>query len=422
MDCIDEFSTEGAFHSSGTFTLSAAEAKAKLSRFQLQPGMFLAKWVQAGVALGSQRIRIDLASHLRVTFVGSGSSGLRIDALMASLEDPLKLAPSTPEASLLFGILGSQSERTRPLTLQLKDPEGGVLIEILGEEARGRSVPLTGTDWSIQITLSDPHDLEVTLGVLRSRCSYSPIPIEFNGQALQSPWLQPAWGGYRLAEGFFSGDGPVRLNLPKPETRPCWCTFHQGQYRERSSSEPQAFLVSYPDEGEQDGWNAHLSISAQLQGRARVLWVKHGVIVEEEQIDLGTPGVVAIVSADFLETDLSQIQLLRNEVYQARVALLRDQASQLLRQVMACPLAVRAPVHVGKPLEDWVVASGGLAGLATLSSAAMPWNAPWIILGTVVVMGVDGVRRLMVRDAQESADSSRALQRRLDALRTQDPT
>ena len=356
MDFIEEFAGQARFHSSGKFTLDVAQSRAKLGGFQLQEGLFLAKWIQAGVALGCQKIRVDPSERLTVTLLGGGACPLKLDALIDHLESPLELAPSSPEASLVLGILASQtqapSEAGNPLTVHLKDPESGLIVQILAGEARAHKTPPSGLDWSLQISLSNAgHDSYAEL--VRRRCAYCPVPIEWAGSLLESDWDNPLEEDYRVAEAFFPGDGPARIRLPDPDTRPTWCVLQQNYYQERHSPDPRAFLLWRPGELSSN-WDTALAVSAGLQGLSRLLWVKNGVVIEEEQVDLGTPGMLGVVSAHYLQTDLSQFRLRRDEAYQARLALLREQSDQLLRHVLDCPLPVRVPPRVGKSVEEWI--------------------------------------------------------------------
>ncbi|MBT9584646.1 hypothetical protein IV102_14985 [bacterium] len=352
MDVIDDFSSEGEFHSSGTFTLSVAESRARLSQFQMESGLFLTKWVQAGVALNSQKIRLDVSDRLTATLMGVGNCKLKVDALLGHLQSPWELVPSSPEASLVLGILASQAQGPSPLTVHLKDPDGGLLIQVLAGEARAHRTPSSGLDWSLQISLSGASGCDFR-SILQQRCGYCPVPIELGNEVMESPWDNPGEEEYRVAEAFLESDGPARLLLPDPATRASWCVLENGHYSARNSADPRAFLLCYPG-GRRCGWDGALAVSADLQGPSRLLWVKGGVIIEEEQVDLGTPGMLGVVSAHYLQTDLSQFKLRRDEAYQARLALLREQSDQLLRRVFDCPLPVRVPARAGKSVEEWI--------------------------------------------------------------------
>jgi len=50
----------GALDSSGQFTVDVAKARVKLAHFLLQPGLYLAKFVQFGVTIGCKLIEIKL--------------------------------------------------------------------------------------------------------------------------------------------------------------------------------------------------------------------------------------------------------------------------------------------------------------------------------------------------------------------------
>lgn len=348
---IDVLQAEGQFHSSGCFTLQAAEARAKLLRFQLDAGLFLAKWIQAGVSLGSQTIRVELEPKITVTLVGEGDCPLRLEPLLKKLEAPIDLPSQSAEASLMLGVLASQSEgQDRPLTLHLRDPQQGLLVQILGEEARARTLEGVGRDWSLTLTLSNYPEVDELRQMVKQRCGYSPVPIELEGQQLECPW----GGEYHIAEAFLSGENTRRIQLPDPHTRPCWCVCQDSHYAGRNSPDPATFLLCYSQESH---WDAALAVSDR-RGRSLIQWVKAGVILEQDFVDLGTPGMVAVVSAHYLRTDLSHTRLLRDEAYQARLALLREQSQRLMSQVLECPVPMRASAPPKKSLEEWLARRG----------------------------------------------------------------
>lgn len=334
---MDATRDDARFHSHGTFTLQRAALRASLGRFQLPPGFFLAKWVQAAVALGVDRVRLELASEFKVTLVGSGPVPLKVERFLEGLENPLSLPPGCAEAHLATGILGTQAERPRSVRMHLKDPAGDSLIHLHGEEAEIHRLPASGGDWSLQLDLAEPGQLEASLQVLHQRCGFAPLDLEFNGRVLQIPGLglPDSW----LAAGYFPGHQRSRLKLPEAEAQRALFVDRQGRIGGPKTDASLRMILLCPlEEDEFKDCSAYLVISLQPELRSRICWVKSGVLVEEEQVDLGTPGVTAVVSADFLETDLSQVSLLRNEAYQARLALLRDQAAWLLARVLACPL------------------------------------------------------------------------------------
>jgi len=348
VDCIDDYFREGLLDSSGTFTLSVAESCAKLHRYQLQPGLFFTKWVQAAVTLGCEKIRIDFAPTLTLTMLGQGSGLLRVEALLEHLKTPLELASGSPESSILLGILASQEPKSQALTLHLKDPAGGLVMQVRAGEVRAHPTPGAGLDWSLQVSLSESYDLR---DLLNQRCGYCPVPLVMDEVPLESPWGRLKPEEFHIAEAYLESEGPARLRLPRPDSRPGWCQVHGRDYQLLKTPHSQIFLLSYPAGA--TAWDTALALTSEAQAASQVHWVKAGVIIESERVDLGTPGVLAVASAHYLQTDLSQFTLRRDEAYQARLALLREQAFQLLRKAKGCNLPLPASGGLKSAVEAW---------------------------------------------------------------------
>jgi hypothetical protein len=73
-----------------------------------------------------------------------------------------------------------------------------------------------------------------------------------------------------------------------------------------------------------------LALPMSLEGSGQLWFVKDGVLLEAQSVDLGCPGALALSSAERLETDLSQLGIVQNAAYEELLADLRAHVAEMV--------------------------------------------------------------------------------------------
>ncbi|MGE0493136.1 MAG: hypothetical protein AB7S38_28250 [Vulcanimicrobiota bacterium] len=86
-----------------------------------------------------------------------------------------------------------------------------------------------------------------------------------------------------------------------------------------------------------DGLRCHLSVELPLkpEGPSILIAVRHGIMLESVEVDLGMPGAVAIVASPNLKTDATTLGLVRDQALDDIVELARERLDALADRVLA---------------------------------------------------------------------------------------
>ncbi len=154
--------------------------------------------------------------------------------------------------------------------------------------------------------------------VLARRALYSPIPILIDSWPVPRGW-QPLKGDSKFAH---IPNEPAFYALQAYLDSPLLPEFDYPIPDDQNARKKQNPVLSLPETGFEPGNNRRCSlaaaVSSELRSEARIDFVQDGVLLERLRTNLGFRGLIAVVSADELEVDLSTLRLVRNESFLQR--------------------------------------------------------------------------------------------------------
>ncbi|MBI3926328.1 MAG: hypothetical protein HY319_12375 [Armatimonadetes bacterium] len=323
-----ELGAGGTLDSSGRFTLRLEQALPRLRHYRL-PGarLYPLKLAQAAIASGARRLRASIdAFGVVLEHDGEPLEPKEMSELFGYLLDGRRLPELRALRHLAAGIHAATATGARRIDLSTRRGTGlwapdssfrwiaqetdlgdfttrFTLAWTLEQVARGwlrqARTSLTRLAWT--------GFLEEEARVLEERCGFCPVPVELNGRQL-SRWREPPGclaaeyllGGELRAPAVSAARVPPRVprELLGTGAIPCravlWLT---------GSREP-----------------------------ARLCFVHDGWVIETQTMELGVPGLVAVLDAQGLSTDLSDLAVVRDESYERLLEELRARAGGLLRK------------------------------------------------------------------------------------------
>lgn len=352
--------SEGEVDSSGSFSVDFLQAQRKLGHYQLsRPGEGLLKVIQACVA--SAASAVDLVNR-------GARLALRADARLP--EDELqKLDTYLLHAHvhgprglhhLAVGLNALVAEKPRRLELRygswLWTPEQEwsrtadhlprlELTLMRGERQEARWERLGD---ALRVPISQvPHYLRRAarsdLDEVAGRTAFCPVPVRLNRVLLNNPTLEALFAPRRqiLQLGILTQGGPPAEMIAIPSDRRArlaeqiWAPSLHSLPAPRLKQDPPPRPVQLPG-NDRKVVLAHgllMFLSDPPGPEAALLFVQDGVTLSLKRADLGFPGVVAVLSAHGLKTDLSGFDLLEDEAYQELLARLRYQVRDLVYHV-----------------------------------------------------------------------------------------
>ena len=345
---------EGKLQSSGRFTVDVARARVKLARFQLQPGLYLARLLQAGVAAGSRSIDVKfelsvfdgiLEGYVAIRYSEPDLEVLSLEQVLPGLEAPRTL--SDANNCMATGLLGAQGA-TEGGEITWETSRGERLSIVNGEVRVYQGPPSrTGTTWSI-VRAGNLKGLSAEREVLHERCGYLPIPLWVNGQLIPSGWGCQV---FLLAEQYEGGSAGAGLGLP-------------------SGSPERSFLQDLQGT---PPWRSALAISSALEGFSQIHWVSQGVVMEWDNVDLGCPGALAVVDSAGMKTDLS-FKVVMDDEYKRCLQDLLSRVEALLARLQRRREEIRLPKRSR-------VLKLGFGLLGTFAAAVIPALLPFMAAG-----------------------------------------
>lgn len=334
---LESFRAVGEVDSSSRFALDAERAQKVLDQYRLPgPGFVAVKLVQGLVGLGanslSLRLRpgelmidapgaslpdgVELAQELAALRVaGNDPVGDLVIGLRSSLGQGYSLAACSVRDGPRYWLVVLESglvERFGPMRLSVRD-QPGLRIHLGRPSGKAdfwhRFRPQAG--------LADEHRL-VSKGFV-----HCPIPLELDGRKVNralTPNPQFCLGRQMLEPGSLEAPS-IRARLSyNPELTVA---------RELSLDSIDTLVRVGPERG----W-AWLTLPLQLEGRGTLTVIRRGYLCPPKTVDLGPPGASAVVVADHLATDLSQISLREDAAFDQLVEQLRARFAWLTGQVL----------------------------------------------------------------------------------------
>lgn len=229
-----------------TFTWESTALHHALEQLQLgEPGFFLLRFVQAGVAAGAARVNIRLEqARVRASFQPDPDK-LSAHHLQQFAQRARQLGRSVqrPDAvdHLLVASLAALAEGLDDLTLHYRGPGGDLRLRLRPQAGEFSSAESSLGSYRLELDLKRTrgpflqdllHGLRRRVAItklLGERCTAAPIPIILDGRVLNlqgTPGVRPAKLSERERTGGFrslgqrvvlpAGEGPGLLGVPQP--------------------------------------------------------------------------------------------------------------------------------------------------------------------------------------------------------------
>lgn len=378
MSALDQLliqlSQEGSSDGTGSFSLDPRARLEKMARHQkAEPALYLLKAVQAAVWLGAPAVEIRLArSFVEVVFDHASQQPLP-DLLARGHLSAMLLAALTLDSSEL-----ELNWRT-PEHCQTWTPRHG--LQMSSELQRGFRLRLSRDDLSFWERYLPVRQMASVQATLQRRCQFCPIPVRLDGRLINAGL--PAFGrpgrverielaetgpAFRLADflrrptgcvrsrlgrhpldGQFEGSPPLRVSVLEGVAPNCRLIDRDRKINQQGETDPRAlwlgaqggdYLVLYgylnqaPAERRDHllarSW---ISLPAVPDGRFRLFYLQHGVLLEQIEEQGLWPGALCLLAQDDLETDLGQLQAIRGERVANDLVWLGEQVQQLLESL-----------------------------------------------------------------------------------------
>lgn len=374
---LDDYRDDGREDSSGAFTIDFQKAREKLAKFQLRdPHEFILKFVQAGnLASGaSSQIDIDFRKVATIHF-HDWNHEWTLERLAERLASASLVAEQDPLTHLAVGIsalMGLEMEELQLTQKRQGEPNGRALL--VKKTLEWDSVEQLNPEASfLRITLPIPKGISIATlrALLASRCGFSAVPIRLDGEALKAQ-LPETSGAHRAQ--FFRENEVLASQYRLPQDLPNLPAIRA--------------LAGRSSALECDRW-AHLSLTVDLDPKATVWFCKDGVMTEVKKLDLGVPGIVGVVSADDVATDLTGSQFLEGKEFeQLKDTLTRASRGLLDNAIDATKNIVSQgqPPSASAPVKGWHGCSGcsfALLGwylsLKALGHFGASWVTGWVM-------------------------------------------
>lgn len=288
---LEGFTEEGTVDSSGVFTIDPKLAREKLAEFKLRSRHeLILKFAQAA-HFGASAMRLSLGETVEVEFA-DWDSAYTIDRLLERLTLPVQGAGDDVLGYLCVGLS----------TLSHSVPNGIRIIHFPQGKREGRVLEFESFE-SIQTAQREEAEaslLKITwpapptfgthkmVDLLKSRCLFLGVPVTIDSRDLETDFPKTP-GNYR-GHVFNSNLALAsRLYLPEETSLPPNVNSVLLEAKRVKEAERFAILMSTVD----------------FEPAATISLTKAGVLLEKKKFDVGYPGIVGVVAADDLETDLT---------------------------------------------------------------------------------------------------------------------
>lgn len=366
VELLGALEERGRKDSSGVFTVDVRKLLPKLADYQLgRPEQYVLKLVQAAVASRATRVSVRCYGHfVEVDFDGCGLSRPELESLFAYVfEDQ---AASRHVRHLAIGVTSALAHQARWVQVESRgvkrrwsmlelDAETSVrrsrLKRGLTRVTLARSLETTMSHWWEFLSRKDIYQMVVggeqamlpEQSALYKACEHAPIRLKVNGQRMDRPtfgpppvqgsgWLLKALGvqseevyhpDHLVAERHLYADAPAAFRKP---TRSHAYRFDRQATGHHAAGLPGGVACS-----------ALLGIRFSLGWPSVFHYYHAGVLVESLRVETPVPGLVAVVSADDLEVDLSQFGLIDSERLRQRNRWLLQEGLQLAHELRQDP-------------------------------------------------------------------------------------
>lgn len=347
-EMLADLAEVGALDSSGVFTVSLARAEEKLAAYRLtNPGLFVLNLLAAAVSAGASQFAVE-SHETRTRF----SFDPKLEFGSHDLEDIFTyiLKPTAP-AHLRELALALHGARALPETPRIRLTvgfHGGQELVVAGPELQVRPAPEAPTGVRLELSFPSPgvwaalfsERTDPSAEILQHLyhfCRFAPLKLSNNGQVRSTP---VRLGGPEVfAWRAIRGSQPMIMVEPR------------GHYPRSDSSPapavPSTILIGFS--------TTKTALSTGL------LLVSRGVTFKRPQSLLGFPMACAIATADHLEKNLSQSDLVEDDDYHRLLEVIQMEIQALVLDVCTHP-------------PDW--SSGQSAGFARALQTLYPLQSP----------------------------------------------
>ena len=345
-----------------SFTLNPARAREVMGKFQLaNPYTYILKLVQWAVASGATRIDVR---------VGSRTVALSHDGEVPDVSTLEALIMRTGQRECLHLAMGLTSAlRLGATSVVLRGPFGSHTLH--GEEQERADYPLPGgvilrglkygvSPGSIVTALQMVMRGEVSgessflrdhlklvarpeLSLLRFRCVYAPIPVLVNGRPINAPFfgitgtctypeeilhVEPSIHKPGNLRGYMLSEDDTGLAAPSWGVSPSYWGTADDSIQPQHSSELIPEAARRPHPSFRVGiypclWATAIFYYSSTEGHGtahrEISWVLDGVVLAREAEPSLPPGLIAVVSAQGLSSDLSGFRLIKGQEQDARL-------------------------------------------------------------------------------------------------------
>lgn len=277
---IDDFLHDkkevGSHDSEGSFTLDKRAASEKLGLYLLPgPSFRILKFIQAAVAAQCESVDLKISSRKLSLVARQWQADFSFEELIEN-----SLAHLTEQ----------------PTTITVRWKKRRAVLEGQGTRVETVSGPPTA-DVSVNIDLKRPlFKIQELRKSISERCWASPIPIRLDGRRLDLD------------------------NFPDSGYRPVWNSYLPATTLLAQAELPQA--------------QGRVALSIGLRRSGLVYFVQSGVIIERRDRLFSVPGVVALIWAEHLRTDLSEFRLAEDLAYQEILSQVERTAQRLRKEVL----------------------------------------------------------------------------------------
>lgn len=319
---------DGEVDSSGVFTLSLEKAQEKLAAYRLaSPGLFVLNLVAAAVVGGAENFSIETRERT-TRFAFDPKTPLeseQLEGLLSYILDPSalpylrELALSVHGARDLPGsprvVLATASAQ---MSRELVVTSSGMEVVVGSSRRPGVELRLEYPEksgWS-QLFSRKGDPREEAVRHFSHFCRFAPLTIVNNGRL----------EGTRVNGGVFDSSvfawrhltGQQRMKVVIPERRYDLTVSRKGQSPVGSS-----MVISLHD-----------GFAARTSG---LILLSRGVAFQRSSLELGCPMAQAVVTADHLEKNLSQSDLVEDEAYRELLRAVKAQVDDLVLEVCVSP-------------------------------------------------------------------------------------
>jgi hypothetical protein len=352
QDLLRQLRGGGELESAGQFTIDVEKATPKLERFLLSnPFHYGLKLVQAGVAAGAEEIHFQVGDRVvRVQLLGARIETVDVRQLFGYLLDVRGGRSSRAVRHLAVGINGMVSLGAATIRLECFDGEqryrsvwkrGGqtttdqfklrwkrpyVEVEMLrsGKDAATSLYQKLHSD-VFGLVNASREVLNREQATLVDRGFACPVPLRLNRRSLQ-----------RAYSCSLSQDAPphwyadmARLEVPMQDDRASGLRlppFKPGLLPDPFTPDETLRLPEEPV-------LAVLMLGTLWGDQSQLLVVEDGVLLAQETLYLGSPGLTAVMCGSLFTRDLTGLAVTRDEFYLRNVAALGRWAADLRQQV-----------------------------------------------------------------------------------------